>query len=217
MTAGTRRVARTLGLVVLVGSLGFVPGRDGVDPIRALVVLAVWAPAAGWLSAGTLAGWAVPVLAYGALVVAFGTTDLDLVAAGWALAGLCWIGRGLARLEPDGSGARGARARGAACPLLVAAALSIAPGFAGAIGRPWSPALARRLLDCSPVVWVAESAGVDWMRRPGVYTTVGCDRFARPSFATSSIAGWLAALGALCALAAELQRARRGPSAASPD
>lgn len=187
-----------------IGLAGFVPLDGRVDPVRALVVLALWAAPAGWLAARTALGWAVPLVWCATVAVALG--DLDRVPACLAIVGTYALGRGAASLGPRR--ADGTRPAGVATALLVTTSLALAPGLAGVVAEPWPTPVAARLLDVSPVVLVCESAGIDWMRRPGVYETVGCDRFPRTSFATSWTGGWVAAVGLALACLGELRRRR---------
>ena len=181
-------------LLAAVGCLGALPVSGGIDPVRVLVVLALWAPAAGWACWDRRGGWLVPLAWWGVVAASSASTGLDTLRAPMAIGGLFLVGRGL------GSCLALSRVRGAVLALLVTVTLAVLPGLAGVAGDPWPVGIASRLLDASPVVWVCESAGVDWMRRPGVYDTVGCDRFARASFATSWMAGSILAVGAGAAL-----------------
>ena len=79
--------------------------------------------------------------------------------------------------------------------MLIAGALSLAPTLGGALERPWPPSVTARLLDASPVAWVAESAGIDWMRHPAVYDAAGTAHIG-PDL-RSGRRSWLAAVGLL--------------------
>ncbi|MFT7668177.1 MAG: hypothetical protein ACI8X5_000864 [Planctomycetota bacterium] len=47
------------------------------------------------------------------------------------------------------------------------------PSAGGTLREPFAPVLLATLLDLSPLIWVMESAGADWMRHPSVYEIAG--------------------------------------------
>lgn len=103
---------------------------------------------------------------------------------------------------------------------LVCALLAGLPTRAGLPGDAWPSELARRSLDVSPGTYVAECAGVDWMRRPAVYDAAGTDRFLRAPY-QGQRAAWIGALAglALVAVASAARRVRdavSGAGAAGP-
>ena len=128
----------------------------------------------------------IPPVVWAAALLLIGGVPTPLLAS-LAIAGLYAAGMGLgAWLSPE-------RAAGAA--LLTVAALSLAPTLGGVLERPWPPLIAARLLDASPVAWVAESAGIDWMRHPAVYDAAGTADIG-PDL-RSGRRSWLAAVGLL--------------------
>lgn len=177
-TATSRRAtvvrpdARVALGVAAVGALGFLGGGPWLG---AWIWLALWAPAAGWIAGSrvgvawclappvawcaglVLAGSALPSPLYGALAVA------ALFAGGAALGGVSRV---------RGPGLSGTVA-GAALLLFGGGLLTALPALGGAAGRPLEPGRVAQLLDISPVVWVCESAGLDWMRHASVYEVAG--------------------------------------------
>ncbi len=180
------RVLSSLLVVLALGLAGLGAGFGA--PVASLVWLALLAPAGGaWMGrwARSPQAWTPPVVWAVALLL-IGGVPTPLLAS-LAIAGLYAAGMGLgAWLSPE-------RAAGAA--LLIVAALSLAPTLGGVLERPWPPLIAARLLDASPVAWVAESAGIDWMRHPAVYDAAGTADIG-PDL-RSGRRSWLAAVGLL--------------------
>ena len=174
-----------LGLVAL--PLGVLFGSARLDLLRfGLVAPACWMIALTWVEAR--AGAPLPSPLWGALAW-----------SGLFLAGAAW-GRAAPRR-------RWSRAAGA---LLLAGLLAALPVRAGLPGVPWSPAVATRLLDLSPVTLLAECSGVrDWMWRAGVYEQAGVDRFLRTPWRGELAGPVLLLVGwALSAVGTALCRAR---------
>jgi hypothetical protein len=155
------------------------PAPAAPDPLVLLVWLALVAPAAGWL-AGALRLHALvlapvaPAVWAAALVVVDLSLERDLPAPAAAcavLAGLFLAGYGAGRALAAGRAGEGAV--GSAALLALGALLGGLATGGGLAAAPWPPALAARLLDLSPAALAAESAGVDWLRQPGVYASAG--------------------------------------------
>lgn len=165
-----------IGYSALLVASGCAGGLGQDARVSSLVWLALWAPAAGFLAGRRRPGgflltpvwWWIVVLGLPAL----GFEWADRRAAAAAVAVLFYVGHGL--------GALTARRRtaswgwsGAALLLFLGGALAALPSVGGALARPLPPPLTAQLLDLSPVVWVAESGGLDWMRHPAVYELAG--------------------------------------------
>lgn len=77
---------------------------------------------------------------------------------------------------------------------------------------PWSPEVAARLLDLSPMTLLMESAGVDWMRHPAIYEAAGTDRIGPGlrSVFRGPVAGSATLLVGCATLAAHALHRRRG-------
>jgi hypothetical protein len=84
-----------------------------------------------------------------------------------ALSGLGLLGAAVGR------GFRSPVTAVAACLLAGVLLTWVAPAGCLLRGAPWPPAVGAILLDLSPLSLTAESAGVDWMRHPFVYDSVG--------------------------------------------
>jgi hypothetical protein len=124
--------------------------------------------------------------------------------AGCALAGLFAAGFGVGSLMQSSAW------RGFAVALL-ASALACALPLSGALLRAPLPArVSARLLDLSPATFVAECAGVDWMRHPVIYdaaSTADIDPLLRAPYDGRIAGGLVFVVG--CALAWSLDRAAR--------
>jgi hypothetical protein len=191
----------SLAVVLALGLAGLGAGFGA--PVALLAWLALMAPAGGaWMGrwARSPLAWAPPLVWVAALFLTRGVPSplpaalvvLSLYAAGMGLG--AWLSA--------------ERAAGAA--LLIAAGLSLAPALGGTLESPWPAVVTARLLDASPVAWVAESAGIDWMRHPAVYETAGTADIG-PDLRTGR-RGWLAAVcllvvGCVFALLAEPRKA----------
>src|SRR5690606_38635826 len=80
-----------------------------------------------------------------------------------AVAGLWTLGVGLGASFPARAG------RTAALLVLATLLLALLPTGAGELARPWPPELAARLFELSPLTFVLERGGLDWLRHPAVY------------------------------------------------
>jgi hypothetical protein len=147
--------------------------------VALLVWLALVAAPIGALAGGTrMHPWVVaPVVpATWAVVLVFVDTlsQRDLPTPIWAC--LAWTG---IYALGFGVGRRASPGRSGATPTLVAvfllasACLIWLPVGGGFFVEPWPPAVAARLLDLSPATLLAECAGLDWMRHPGLYEAAG--------------------------------------------
>jgi hypothetical protein len=196
-----------------VGLVGALPGSRGEpDPLALLAWLALCAPSVGVLAGSLeLALWplgvTVPALWAAALgsVDAFSRRDLpDPVWAAVCAAGLFLAGFALGRARPA------QRWRDAASVFLFGLCAACAC-FAGEILRaPLPSTWSARLIDVSPITWLVESAGVDWMRHPSLYAaagTVDIDPSLRGAFRPALAATIAFVVGSSLALASE-RRAR---------
>jgi len=203
-----------LGLTAA-GALGFLGGGSW---LTAWIWLALWAPAAGWIAAWRGgSGWAfAPPLVWGAALALAGRGLPSPLVGALAVAALYASGAALAlvaaglRHRADGSQAEA----GAGLLLLGAGLLTALPALGGAAIRPLAPERVALLLDLSPVVWVCESAGLDWMRHASVYEVAGAGDLGPDLRAAHSGAGSPAVVlaGALV-LGLPLGRRRRRTSA----
>ena len=166
------RRAVAAAAVSALGLAGLWPvGGAGVDGLAALAWLSLAALPLG-VGAGAWAGragWAAPL----AWALALSLVQSAPPTLAWALtvvAGLFAAGWGMGARWPGGAGWTAAAALAA---LALLGALPTLVGLAG--DAPWSPGVAARLLDLSPLSLVLESAGVDWMRHPAVYGPAGAD------------------------------------------
>jgi hypothetical protein len=185
--AAQRRASRQLRLslaLAAVAAPGLVPLAGGAsDPLVLLLWLAHVAPATGAAAALLrLDGWPYGAAIAGAwsivTVCVAGVSERIVPAPLWAMAavaGLYYAGFAVGRA----AGSTRSSLAPVACVTLLASWLPLAPGVSGA---PWPAALASRLLDLSPATLVAECAGLDWMRTPGIYDPVGTDRFQRQAW-----------------------------------
>lgn len=200
-------------------------GRAGWADLTALLAWLTWtAGAAGWLAG---AAGARPWRALGFCASAWSAAAAVAVLAGPArqldpsvARALCGLGPalGTAAIGLAWGARRPSWSAGGAAATLVAMTLASAiPGRADLIQRGWAqrdPALAERLLDASPTTLAVESAGIDWMRHPGVYEPAGTDWFSGRRQPYGPLAGGLA-LVVGCALAlgsTGVRRAPRGPA-----
>lgn len=207
---------RVLGLSLaglVLGLLGLLPGAAGaLEPRAFLGWLVLVAPALGaWLAGcglGPLGLVALPVawLLLGALATgAF---------APWAACGVLGLyGAGVALGRRHGAQASGAA-------LAVTLVLAGAPqGFGWLAGgaelaRAGAPELAARLLDLSPLVFIFDCAGVDWVHaQPEVYARAGIEWFPRRPW-SGHLAG-PAVLVVGCLLALLVPGPRAGTAGAS--
>ena len=211
---------RELGSLACTVAVLFVPWLSRpADPVRALAWLTLSAPVLGCLAAGTRgrllgAHLILPGACMFVLVLQDAASPATLptpLFAAAALTGLHFFGFGWGCLFP------GARPSSAAAMALGVAVLAGLPSWGGWVRAPWSPAVAARLLDLSPVVLTQECAGVDWMRHAAVYDPVGTHSIG-PDL-RSPWRGALAGPATLlvgCLLAA-IARRSRGPGAPTND
>ena len=219
--------ARSIGIwaaVALAGSLGALPGPSGVpDAVACLVWLALVAAPLGYLGAALelrLFPWGL-----GACAAWLAAAGLAGVASGRALPALLWPALAWTGLYIGGHGlglrlaGRVGAWRGAALLLLLGALQSGLPGRGGLPGAPWPEPLARALLDAAPTTLLVESAGVDWMRHPGIYDSVASDRFERQAWRGVLAGPAVLLVGCLLASAALAWRARssRPHAGATPE
>jgi hypothetical protein len=168
---------------------GLLPGGAGAfDPLALAAWLALVAAPLGALGGAAALGrrgaaalerrtkglpaWSPP-LVWAALVLLAARGEIGIArlpapgVAAAAVAGLWALGVGLGACCP-------ARAwRTAALLALAALLLAHLPTGAGALARPWPPELAAQLLELSPLTFVLERGGLDWMRHPAVYDPLG--------------------------------------------
>ncbi|HIF40790.1 MAG TPA: hypothetical protein EYQ74_06810 [Planctomycetes bacterium] len=175
---GTRPLlylALLFGMGLIVYPLCADPRQAGVST---LIWLSLWAAPAGALASRSgLVGWVVPVAWLLALTPAIGgqLPGLEGVRFEWfygglALAGLFGVGWGVGRASVACS------MTSAAVLLLCGLLLAALPALGGmGVAAPWSLAWTARFLDLSPASLVVESAGIDWMRHPAVYSPAGAD------------------------------------------
>ncbi len=157
-----------------VGALGFLGGGPWLG---AWIWLALWAPGAGWMAVwrGSSAWVLAPPAVWGvALALLARGLPAPLVGV-LAVTALYATGAALGVMAASlGRRARGAQAEaGAGLLLLLTAGLTALPALGGAALRPLTPERVALLLELSPVVWVCESAGLDWMRHASVYEVAG--------------------------------------------
>ena len=169
-----RRPAVLLLVLSSAGLAGLLPSRAGVlDPVALLAWLALASTGLGILAGA----WLPRVTALLVLLPWWaGVEGVSLSAGGrlpdpsgawWAVAGLFTLGWGAGLL------CRRSALRAAGAAFLLCGLLTALPGGGGELARPWSPPVAARLLDLSPVAVVLECGGLDFMRHPGVYGPVG--------------------------------------------
>jgi hypothetical protein len=167
-----------LAFAACLAAVHFVPWlAQRPDPLRALAWTALSTPTLGCLVATRAsqvlgAGLLLPGAAMLVIVLQDASSEVDLPGPLWAalaLAGLHWIGLAAGRL-----GSRNPWSTSAAV-LLLTLGLTALPSLGGLVRAPWPPVFAARSLDLSPVVFVEECAGVDWMRHAAVYSAVGTD------------------------------------------
>jgi hypothetical protein len=174
--AGTR--LNTLSVHAFLAATGFV-GLLGADArVSTLVWLGLWAPAAGYLMGRLrpgrlgLAHTCLVLLAWFTLIAALPGGLRQALGASLSVGILCLGGRVLGLLCGRSRHPRWGWS-GAALVLLLSGTLTALPSVGGALARPLTPELTARLMDLSPVVWVAENGGLDWMRHPSVYELAG--------------------------------------------
>lgn len=182
-------------IACLAPTAGAVAGGVGLDPLRfAPVAPASWAVALALSSAAR----PEPPLAFPALA-----------AAGWT--GLFYLGYAV------GAWTRAAASTAAVLALLSALLVAL-PTRAGLPGAPWPAETARRALDVSPFVLIAECGGVrDLAWHRSLYAPAGTDRFAREPWPASGTAFLLLGAGVLAALLARRARAASGGSPPRPE
>lgn len=131
--------------------------------------LALWAAPAGALAGAWSKGFWIllPWLSALASAVFFRSVSADPWGGTLAISGLYWLGASL-----HGSSGAAAWSRAAGLLFLVGV-LTAMPSLGGALARPLEPATTAFWLDLSPLVWVMESAGFDWMRHPSIYEIAG--------------------------------------------
>ena len=168
-------LAVLFGLGLAVYPLCADPRQAGVST---LIWLSLWAAPAGALASRSgLSGWAVPVGWLLALTPGIGGQlpglpglRFEWLYAGLVLGGLFGVGWGVGRAFVS------CFMTSAAVLLLFGLLLAGLPSLGGMGGlAPWSPALSACFLDLSPASLVLESAGIDWMRHPAVYSPAGAD------------------------------------------
>lgn len=127
---------------------------------------ALWAPAAGVLAAGLLpARMALVPLLFtwlGLLLLGPGPDPVAGATAVGALGAVGWA-----------AGPRPASVTAVALALAAGGLLAGAATLWGAAVVPLEPGLTALWLDASPVGWVCESAGLDWMRHAAIYEAAG--------------------------------------------
>lgn len=170
------------------------------------VWLALWAPAAGALGASLHPRWLVLCvpLFWGLMLAGFVPGDLHLAQATGAvgslyMAGLASVGRSKSPLSAS------------AAWLTLSATLAALPGAAGlwdqAPGADWLIAT----LNLSPVVWVTENAGLDWMRHVSLYEMAGAGDLG-PEQRVAWNGGWITWTPLIVLSALALVRGRRQPA-----
>ncbi len=157
---------------------GLLPSGAGpADPLALAAWLALVAPAVGALAGSAAvrrgargaAGLLTPFvwLAVLALLARDGARLPDPGGAGLGIGGLFFLGAGLGALRPERA------APCAALLALLALLLALLPTAGGVLAEPWPPTWAARLLELSPLTFVLERGGLDWMRHPWVYEPAG--------------------------------------------
>lgn len=208
-------------LIALAGFVGALPldppgPRVGADPLFAVTWAALLAPIAGAAAAGLrLPPWpyglAAPASWAFALVWASAASQRLVPTPLWSAAawmGLFALGAAcVAPFERD-------RARAVFAVALASAAANVAVFAPGWLGSRWPPNVASVLLDLAPVTFVAECAGVDWMRQAGVYEIVQTDRFERAAW-SGQLAGPVCLVVGYAAWAALHYATRRRRASAS--
>ena len=155
-------------------------GAGALDPLALAAWLALVAAPLGTLGGAAvferrtmLLPTALPPLVWAALLVSTARGEIGAARlpepfiAAMAVAGLWTLGVGLGASFP-------ARAwRTAALLLLAGLLLALLPTGAGALAQPWPPEVAARLFQLSPLTFVLERGGLDWLRHPAVYDPLG--------------------------------------------
>ncbi len=186
-------------LLAAAGCAGWLTPGVGSGP---WVWAALWAPAGGVLAAGLLPGaLGLLPLALGAIALAALGPGPDPATGALAVAALGAAGWGLGPRRPSPAGVGAALA---ASGLLAGVAT-----LWGSAGEPLPPGVAARCLDVSPVGWVLESAGLDWMRHASIYEAAGSgDLGPEARAARGGIVGPLVLVGAALMLGAGRRRLR---------
>ncbi|MCB9916514.1 MAG: hypothetical protein H6828_15415 [Planctomycetes bacterium] len=84
------------------------------------------------------------------------------------------------------------------------------PAGGGLLAQPWPLAVRARTFDASPLVWVAEVGGLDWMRHPSLYERGGAvDLGPEQRHAWGATSAWVALAAGACALALRSRFERR--------
>ncbi|HJP00281.1 MAG TPA: hypothetical protein QF764_00755 [Planctomycetota bacterium] len=167
-----RRPAVLLLILSSAGLAGLLPSRAGdLDPVALLAWLALVSTGLGILAGAWLPRVTalLVLLPWWAAVHGIGLNSglPDPSGAWWAVAGLFTLGWGV------GLVCRRSAMRAAGAAFLLCGLLTALPGGGGELARPWSPPVAARLLDLSPVAVVLECGGLDFMRHPEVYGPAG--------------------------------------------
>lgn len=170
-----KSVALGLFAVGVTGWLGALahwePGAD--TGLCIWIWLSLWSLPAGAL-AGSLGGlrWSWAALLLGLAILPIAAGDSGTSGSSWmapcvALAALFLLGNAL-------RGKPGVGVWCAAGSLATLVGLLVAlPSAGGALSQPWPAEWAALALDLSPMVWVLELGGADWMRHPSVYELAG--------------------------------------------
>jgi hypothetical protein len=161
--------------IATVGALGAIPGAHGSDPLAVLAWISMWSVPAGVLIGASSAPlWpiapAVPALwmALFALVAASSTRILPSpVWSAFSWTGLYAVGFACGRSFPKLRWPLGSAAFAGAAALN---ALAISGAW---LATPFSARVSARLLDLAPATLLAECAGLDWLRHPGIYEPAG--------------------------------------------
>jgi hypothetical protein len=215
--AGSRESELLLALALgALGALGALPLRDGRSDTIALLTWVAWlAPAAGAVFAARgrdlwRFGAAVPALWIAALAFVEARSERPLSSPAWAAAacaGLYFAGAAAGRIAD-------APLRCAVVLLLAMALASALPVRGGLPGEPWPPRATLVLLDLSPALLVAETAGArDAMWHRSLYGPAGIDRFARAPWNPALAGSTVLLVG--CALALGAGRVRKTRAAAA--
>ncbi|MBI5361578.1 MAG: hypothetical protein HZA53_00265 [Planctomycetes bacterium] len=162
---------RALPSVAGVAALGLLPLAFTREPTALIVWFALAAPAAGVLAGSArLPVWpylpCVPALWMVALALASGVSERVLASPAWAACvwtGLYCAGAGLGRAVGEKS------VQVAALALLAVGAWVALPIGAAWSAAPFGPETTARLLALSPLTWVLDAAGVDWLHHPAFY------------------------------------------------
>lgn len=201
---GEERLAARGGLPVAlllaaVGCAGWLAPGVGSGP---WIWAALWGPAGGVLAGGLLPG-ALGLLPSGLIALALAALGPgpDAATGALAVAALGAVGWGL--------GPRRASPAGVGAALAASGLLAGVATLWGSAGEPLPPGVAARCLDVSPVGWVLESAGLDWMRHASIYEAAGSgDLGPEARVARGGRSGPFVLLGAALVLGAGRRRPR---------